>query len=197
MIFDSISLNMSKQSLRKQALNARAALSENDFQNASQQIADNFFKSTDLSKINVIHTFLPVLSRKEPNTWLIINEIRATHPAIKISIPKISGAALKNYFFEGVDQLEVNSFGISEPKQGIETANQEIDLVLVPLLAADTKGNRLGYGKGFYDRFLVNCRNDCLKCGLSLFKPIDTIPTEPHDIQLNQLITPRGIISFR
>ena len=188
---------MSKQALRKRALEARTALTDSDFQIRSQQIADNFFKSTDLSKVKVIHTFLPVLSRKEPNTWLILNEIRNTHPAIRISIPKISGTALKNYFFEGANQLEVNSFGISEPKQGIETACQEIDLVLVPLLAADLKGNRIGYGKGFYDRFLTDCRKDCIKCGLSLFEPIDHIPAEAHDIQLNQLITPHGIISFR
>jgi 5-formyltetrahydrofolate cyclo-ligase len=188
---------MNKQALRKQALDARAALSEADFQNRSQQIANHFLESVDLSAIRVLHTFLPVIAKKEPDTWLIINRIKSIYPAIQISIPKISGDHVKNYFLEGDGQLEVNKFGISEPTFGEETSDEAIDIVLVPLLAADIKGNRIGYGKGYYDRFLGACTKDCLKIGLSLFDPIDHIPAEAHDIPLDQLITPQGIISFR
>lgn len=188
---------MNKQALRKQALDARTALPEADFQKRSQQIANHFFDSIDLSAIKVLHTYLPVISKKEPDTWQIINRIKSINPAIRISIPKISGDLVKNYFLEGADQLEINKFGISEPAFGEETNDEAIDIVLVPLLAADIKGNRIGYGKGYYDRFLSACRKDCVKIGLSLFDPIDHIPAEAHDIPLDKLITPQGIISFR
>ncbi|MGC4022748.1 MAG: 5-formyltetrahydrofolate cyclo-ligase, partial [Cyclobacteriaceae bacterium] len=77
------------------------------------------------------------------------------------------------------------------------TPAEKIDIVIVPLLAFDAAGNRVGYGKGFYDQFLKTCRKDCKKIGLSLFEASqDLISNEEHDVKLDYAITPKGVTSF-
>ena len=94
--------------------------------------------------------------------------------------------------------IKVNTYGIPEPEGNqFEVSPKDIDVVFVPLLAIDKNGNRVGYGKGFYDRFLSQCRPDIVKVGVSLFEPTDLeIPKDPSDVSMNQLVTPSGIISF-
>ena len=73
----------------------------------------------------------------------------------------------------------------------------EIDLVIVPLLCFDKKGNRVGYGKGYYDRFLKQCRKDCIKIGFSYFDPIDQVEDiNKFDVKLDYGITPDAIYQF-
>lgn len=72
-----------------------------------------------------------------------------------------------------------------------------LDAVLVPLIAFDARGFRVGYGKGFYDRFLKTCRADCLKIGLSLFPPVEKIAdTADFDVKLDACATPEKIWRF-
>lgn len=93
--------------------------------------------------------------------------------------------------------LEENAWGIVEPVEGERIAESALDLVLIPLLVADGKGNRVGYGKGFYDRFLVQCRPDCVKIGISYFDPIEKIDdVDAFDIPLDMLVTPKKIYRF-
>lgn len=188
---------MNKAELRKQALLERAALSEGQYESGSRAICEHFFFAFDLSFIRVVHLFLPLTSRKEPDIWPLIDRIRREFPHIRIAIPRISGDQLKSFFFEGLHQLKKNSLGIDEPSQGVEVPIEKIDLILIPLLLADHNGNRLGYGKGYYDRFLKNCRPEALRVGISLLKPINQIPTDSHDISLTHLITPEGVIRFK
>ena len=86
--------------------------------------------------------------------------------------------------------------GIPEPKSGVQVPVKKIDVVITPLLLADRRGNRLGYGKGYYDRFFSGCRPDCLKVGISLLDPVDELPAEAHDIRLDRLISPGEVLSF-
>ena len=104
---------------------------------------------------------------------------------------------LENIFFEGLHQLQVNSWGIQEPKHGVLTPVEKIDLVIVPLVVADESGHRVGYGQGYYDRFLKTCRPDCKKIGLSFFPCVGPISDiDIHDVPLSSCITPREVISF-
>ena len=73
---------------------------------------------------------------------------------------------------------------------------KKLDVIFVPLLAYDEKGNRIGYGKGFYDRFLANCKPDTLFVGLSFFPPEKNISVEETDVPLHYCITPEKILSF-
>lgn len=97
---------------------------------------------------------------------------------------------LINYYFESKDQVSENQWHIPEPVFGELTPTDDIDVVVVPLLVFDKTGHRLGYGKGFYDRFLSTCRPDCKKIGLSFFEPTESIPFEKTDVALTCAITP-------
>ncbi|HEU5292851.1 MAG TPA: 5-formyltetrahydrofolate cyclo-ligase [Cyclobacteriaceae bacterium] len=186
---------MTKQELRKLYLEKRQSLSEADYGQRNFQLYQNFFSGIDLSFIKVMHVFLPIISKREVDTWLIIDRIRREFPHIRISIPKVNSkkGELENFYFEGLHQLETNDWGIQEPKQGIPTESEKIDLVLVPLLAFDLQGHRVGYGKGYYDKFLATCNSRCIKCGISLFEPEQEISgTTSTDIPLDHCITPAG-----
>lgn len=139
-----------------------------------------------------------MVHNREPDTWLIIERLRREFPHIRLSIPRINpkNDVLENFYFEGLHQLEENNWGIKQPKQGTPTEGAKIDMVLVPLLAFDKRGHRVGYGKGYYDRFLTTCRPECLKIGLSLFPPLEKIPDEAQDIALDGCVTPEGVLQF-
>lgn len=191
---------MTKQALRKIYIQKRKALSEAEYGQLNFQLYQNFFLNFDLSFVRVLHTFLPILSKREVDTWLIIDRIRREFPNIRISIPKVNSqtGVFDSYYFEGLHQLVTNEWGIQEPKQGIPTEPEKVDMVLIPLLAYDKKGHRVGYGKGFYDKFLSTCRPDCKKTGLSLFEAEERITDANNlDTPMDQCVTPHRVIKFR
>jgi 5-formyltetrahydrofolate cyclo-ligase len=189
---------MTKDQVRKLYLQKRLGLSEAELQLMNKRLTDTFFASVDLSAINVLHTFLPIEKQKEVNTWLIIERVRKEFPHIRISVPRINNqsSTIENFYFEGAHQLEKNTWGIMEPKQGIPTPNEKIDTVLVPLLSFDKKGNRVGYGRGFYDKFLAVI--DCKKIGLSFFAPVKEIEgMGPHDVPIDAAVTSEGFFKLK
>lgn len=188
---------MTKEQSRKLYLQKRLGLSDAEFQRLSKRLTDNFFSSLDLSSIKVLHTFLPIEKQKEINTWMIIDRIRREHPQIRLSVPKINNqtSTIESFYFEDANQLEKNTWGIMEPKQGIPTPTDKIDAVLVPLLAFDRKGNRVGYGRGFYDKFLSNI--SCRKIGLSFFPPVQSIEgMSAQDVPIDVAVTPEGVFNL-
>src|SRR5690606_13586233 len=109
----------------------------------------------------------------------------------------LQSTAMDHYLWEKDHLLEFNKWGIEEPQGGQAILSHQLDAVIIPLLAFDQKGNRIGYGKGFYDRFLSACRPDCLKVGLSFFDPVNDIAdAEPTDIPLDYCITAKETIAF-
>lgn len=176
------------------------ALSETEYAQLNFQLYQHFFATIDLSFIKVLHTFLPIHSKKEPDTWLIIDRIQREFPHIRISIPRVNNQKeeLENFYFEGLHQLSTTEWGIQEPKQGIPTESEKIDLVLVPLLAFDERGHRIGYGKGYYDKFLQHLKASALKLGVSFFPPEKTLPEiSTSDISLTHVITPLNLYNFK
>mgnify|MGYP000903897036 CR=1 FL=1 len=189
---------MTKKELRALYLQKRLSLSESELADLNQKICNSFFKHIDLSNVKTLHTFLSLAKKREPNTWLMIDELKKSFPSIRISIPKINAdGVMENYYFESLDQLKDGAFGILEPMNGQLTPSKDIDLVIVPLLVFDKQGHRVGYGKGHYDRFLKTCRPDCRKIGISLFTPEEKIgDTFEGDEPLNAVVTPEGKYKF-
>ncbi len=189
---------MTKEELRKLYSAERKQLSASERASFNLKLAHHFFSSIDLSQIKVIHTYLPILKNNEPDTWTIIERIQREFPQIRISVPRIvNDQIFENFYFEGPHQLQTSAWGIQEPKQGIKTPAAEIDMVLVPLLVIDRRGHRVGYGKGYYDRFLKTCNKDCKTIGLSFFKPVELIAdTIDSDVTLNSCIEPSGMHYF-
>ena len=189
---------MTKKELRKLHLEKRRGLSEGDCAALNLKLYSIFFSSIDLSFIKVLHTYLPIEHNREPDTWMIIDRVRREFPHVRISLPRVGpGDELENIYFEGQHQLQTSSWRIPEPKQGVPTPDEKIDLVIVPLLAVDKVGHRVGYGRGFYDRLLKRLRPDCQKIGLSLFPAVDRIEDiDEYDETLNQCVTPTGMMQF-
>lgn len=186
---------MTKAEVRKLAETRRKALSDERVVIYSQQLLA-LFSSFDLSSVKTIHIFLPITEKKEPDTFLFIDWLVSNHPEIKIIVPKadFDTALMTNYVYCGKDGLVKNLYNILEPEKG-ELHTGDVDLVLIPMLAFDLRGYRVGYGKGFYDRFLQGI--ETLKVGLSFFDPVDGIDdVNAHDVRLDSCITPDRIYRF-
>jgi 5-formyltetrahydrofolate cyclo-ligase len=190
---------MTKAELRKYYLQKRASLSEAEYLQLNHQLTENFFASVELGFINILHTFIPIEKNREPNTWLIIDRIRREFPGVRLVVPRVNPQTgeLENFFFEGLHQLKLNAWSILEPKQGIPAESTKIDMAFVPLLAFDLNGNRVGYGKGFYDKFLSQVNPACKMVGLSLFPAVEKIDDiMPFDVPLHSCITPQQSYRF-
>lgn len=142
------------------------------------------------------HIFLPIVNKIEVDTSFILSILQGKDK--NILLPKVDGEnTLKHFLLTDNTKLAANKWGIPEPIDGIEIEASKIDVVFVPLLAFDKKGNRVGYGKGFYDTFLSSCKENVLKIGLSFFEAEDSITDiSSEDISLDYCVTPAKTYSF-
>ncbi len=190
---------MTKAELRKFFLNERLSLTDAELNQYNREICENFFSQLNLQDVKVLHSFIPMENTKEPDTWKIINRVKSEFPTIRISIPKINVQTIEieNFFFEGPQQLKTNAWGIPEPEYGTPTKSEEIDMVLVPMIIADQYGHRVGYGKGFYDKFLATCKPACIPVGLCFYEPIARIDDiNDLDVPLKYCATPTKVHRF-
>ncbi|RAU84093.1 5-formyltetrahydrofolate cyclo-ligase [Pontibacter arcticus] len=187
---------MQKAELRKLMLQQRRALPKEEVQLRSQQLATQFFRNFELKVGQTVHIFLPIIKNNEVNTWLIIDELRLQHPGVRVAVPvtDVAQNILTHHHLTDEAVLVDNLWGIPEPQNAQIILAPEVDMVLIPLLAFDEAGHRVGYGKGFYDRFLADCRPNVLKVGLSLVPPVEAIAdTNPFDVPLDAVVMPDGI----
>lgn len=143
--------------------------------------------------------FWPLIDRNEPNSFLLTDFLRFRNPALELCYPVIEPASrqMEAHLVTDDTRFALNAWGIAEPADGEPVAADTLQLVLVPLLAFDLHGQRLGYGGGFYDRFLPRCDSGCVFLGISQFAPVNAVPG-PHeyDIPLHACITPEMIYEF-
>lgn len=187
-----------KQQLRKTYLAKRMDLSPEAYAAANAELLTRF-QQISFDLVQCISMFLPMLERREPDTFLLIDWLKQNHPAIKLAFPKSNFAESSMEHFSDDADLEIdsNDYGIPEPIAGNTIDHLEIDMVIVPLLAFDERGYRVGYGKGFYDRFMAQCKPGTQFIGLSFFEPVDTIEDiDQYDIRLHQCVTPQQIWKF-
>jgi 5-formyltetrahydrofolate cyclo-ligase len=188
---------MDKNKLRQLYLDKRRSLSRPAVDQLSEQLTEQFFRHIPLAAVQTLHLFLPIQKNNEPDTWKIIHRLRLEHPSIRIVVPKINGSDTLDHYELDEATLGTNTLGIPEPEAGKRRQAAEIDLVIVPLVIADKSGHRVGYGKGYYDRFLVQCPASCVKVGLSFFPPVSRIPgIEAHDHPLDWLVLPEDVIRY-
>jgi len=183
---------MKKKEIREKYKKLRSELSSADVEKISQQILNNLLTEFDLNK-KKLSVFIPIAKFNEVNTWLIIDKVKAD-----FYLPVIDeNDQLKQIHYEGKHQLKQTPWGIHEPQFGNEISTSELDIVLVPLLTIDKTGNRVGYGKGYYDKFLASCNNNCVFIGLYQFDEIEVIDDlNESDIPLHYCVTPTHIIKF-
>lgn len=189
---------MTKKALRNIYKEKRKSLSPKDITIMNDLILI-YFQKISLPFLSCVHTYLPSEKLGEADTFPIVKFLEFINPGIKIVVPKIDIESGDMHHYHLDDDMEMmdNLFGIAEPTSGNKVIAMEIDLVLVPLLAFDENGYRVGYGKGYYDRFLRSCRPDVLKIGLSFFEAEEEISDiNQFDIPLNYCVTPQRIYQF-
>lgn len=190
---------MKKNELRKIYLEKRKRLSSETLQKGSFRISERFFQKFNLNQIRFLHLFLPIKKFNEIDTSPIFEKIWQNFPQIQILIPKVDFQTqeIKHLKFNRDTKLIKNIWQIDEAENSEDIEDQKIDMVLVPLLCFDKKGFRIGYGKGFYDKFLEKCRSDCRKIGLSFFPPLEKISdTDKFDVRLDFCLTPDDFFTF-
>jgi len=182
---------MKKQQLRAIYKQKRQDLSLSETHKLQENIYHQVF-DLDISHIKTVHIFLTLARFKEIDTNPIISYLRSKNKKIVVSKTDFKANTLKHYYLEKDTEIELNKYGIPEPKNAKQVLEKELDLVFVPLLISDKNNYRVGYGKGFYDRFLVNCRKDCKIIGLNFFKPIIKIDDfNEFDIPLDLVLYPK------
>jgi len=186
-----------KDLIRKKYSDLRTKLDSEDFHFISDKICNQVIHHIQKSKPKTIHCFLPIESKLELNTLPIINY--CLHNGIKVVVPvsDFKTGTLKSAIYNEETALGKGQYDIPEPKNPVWVDQNEIDIVITPLLAFDLKGFRVGYGKGFYDKFFASFNKEVSKIGLSLFDPIPEIEnTDKYDIPLNFCITASKTYTF-
>lgn len=189
---------MQKKDLRSRYKNLRNALTEDALINASLSIANRALQLPEaLWAFDFYHLFLPIAEHKEVDTSFLLSVLQGRDK--NVVLPKVNNEnELIHFLLTDNTRLHKNKWNIPEPIDGIEIKPSQLDVIFIPLLAFDFKGNRIGYGKGFYDRFLAQCRPESKKIGLSLFEAESKeFEVEATDVPLDYCITPNQIYSFK
>lgn len=180
--------SFSKKGLRTFFLDVRKKMSEKQVERKSSDIINRILHSAEFSEAENIHTYVAIKDKNEVDTIPFIKECFIRNKSV--AVPKIVGDGLMEHILlSSLDDLELNHWGVPEPGEGQNIPVKKIDLVIVPMIAGDRFKNRLGYGKGFYDRFLLNC--PAVKMGLLFDCQMydKKLPVESFDIPLDILIT--------
>lgn len=183
-----------KKELRIRLNRERKALSREDILTKSEKIYENWLAHFSLKEVNYLHVFQPIKKRNEIETSFFTDFARKRHGHVKIIVPVVNPYSehLTHVELANDIKMEINHWGIPEPKMPFKKVSpMQMDMVLVPMLGFDMEGNRLGYGKGYYDRFLNLVPAKCLKIGLCLEqgKVENGLPAEAHDVALDYIVT--------
>jgi len=185
---------MQKEQLRLDFKKQRSLLSSNLIEEYSIKVANRLIQ-LPIWQFSFYHVFLSITKNKEFDTEPILSILQGKDK--HVVVPKVYQGDLKHYLLADNTVLRTSTFGIPEPEAGIEIPETQLDVVFVPLLAFDVKGNRVGYGGGYYDRFLKKCRPDVIKIGLSFFDAIEQIEdVNENDIPLTYCVTPEKVYEF-
>lgn len=187
---------MNKNELRKKYKDLRKELTEEEIVSKSIQIANQLLKLSVWEK-TYYHLFLSIKNQKEIDTEQVLHILFARSKEVVVSKSDFETNTLSHFLLTENTKLKINKYGIPEPENGLPVPENMLDVVFVPLLSFDKKGNRVGYGKGFYDSFLKKCKPDTLKIGLSFFNSEEIITgIYEGDIPLNYCVTPTKIYKF-
>ena len=188
---------MKKDLIRKTYLKKRQELNSSIFQEESAKLIK---KTLDLIKSynpKCVHCFIPINTKYEIDTLPIIRYCWKNNINVVVPISNFEDATLKTAEFGPKTKTKQTKNNIIEPIDPVWQKTEAINLVITPLLAFDSKGYRVGYGKGFYDRFFASLNKDVKRIGVSLFKHCKNIENiNKQDIPLTHCVTPNKTYSF-
>ncbi|MGH1518998.1 5-formyltetrahydrofolate cyclo-ligase [Chryseobacterium sp. JK1] len=186
---------MLKAELRKIYTQKRKALSVDEAFLLSEKIFSNFLSYFQPQEGDKVHVFIPIKKFKEIDTQIFIHYFLTQK--IRVFVPKIvENHLISIEVFENTE-YEVNSWGILEPVSNEDSGENAFQYVITPLLYCDMRGNRVGYGKGFYDSLFQNVPLETKKIGVNYFDPDEYVDDVwENDIPLDYLVTPVEVLSF-
>ncbi len=188
---------MNKKLLRVEYISKRIALSDEEFNQRNSLIVTKFLQEFWALEVNVVHSYLPILSKREVNTWPVIEWFRDKGSTVVVPKTNFRNSKMEHFVLDSDTILVENNWGIKEPAEGEKIQPFQIDAVIAPLLIFDVAGQRVGYGKGFYDRFFSECDEEVIKIGLCLFPPVELIDDlDQYDFPLDYVITPDQVYQF-
>lgn len=187
------SITTFRDTLRKEALQRRNDLAEHLHFAFSHLIRNKVLELASESEVSVVHCYLSF--RSEVETLSLVRAMESC--SIQVIAPVViqEGDVLKMEHYELSKILTSGLYGVPEPERNIRTDINSIEMVIVPIVAYDGTGTRLGYGKGFYDRFLAQIDPSVKRIGLAFsVQEVDEIPRLAHDQQLDMIVTETGIV---
>jgi len=190
-----MSIQTEKEALRNECRTFRKQLSQQAYEAKSAAISENLSNFFEKTQHNIVHTFLPVTKRHEPDINPFLNRTPDIDIVLMVPITTVDGMDLEHVWYLPGEELKLSEYDISIPVKEREADPSSAEIVIVPMLAGDLRGYRLGYGKGFYDRFLATIRIPAI--GICYSEELyDSIPYEMHDQTLDWIITDRDIVKI-
>lgn len=168
-------------------------MDEDEYHAASGAITERLKNTPEYKDADIVHCYVSMNKRREADTHSLIKAMLAGKK--KVVVPKVNpdSGTLSHFELNSFDELSRNSWGVLEPRNGEEVPPDVLELVVVPMVGGDEQGNRIGYGKGFYDRFLTGIK--CPLIGLCFEECIaDRVPVEDFDVPLDKIVTERRVI---
>jgi 5-formyltetrahydrofolate cyclo-ligase len=185
-----------KPEAREFGRKVRAGLSAEARVDWSRRIVVRCREELDWGAWRRVHVFLPIGAQGEVDTWPLVGWLWYAHPELEVYVPRLVEGRMEHVRIDRETQFRTNALGIPEPMSGeVLGPGVAVDAVLTPLLAFDERGHRVGYGGGFYDRFLAG-QPRALKVGLAYEACLvrEGIMTEAHDVRLDVVVTERRVV---
>lgn len=186
--------NKAKEEIRGNLRSSRKGIPQSIFLQYSKTIIDHFYDQEEYQNANTIHCYVSMNERREVNTQPLIREMLSNNKGVVVPVTQFEDQSLQHIKLNAFSDLETNKWGVLEPRRGEEYQTSDIDLVIVPMVGGDEHAHRIGYGGGFYDRFLQNIRvrtiGFCFEQNI-----VSSLPTEPFDVPLDKIITEERIIN--
>jgi 5-formyltetrahydrofolate cyclo-ligase len=182
-----------KKDIRIRHLQRRATFSDEEYLQRSHTICEHLRSLTKDWELHYVHVFLPIIGRKEPDIYSFIQHLIRVGVTVVVPIAQVHTREMKHAIIDQYTEFDVGAWGEPVPKKPQYVTRNHYDLLLVPMLAVDHDGYRLGYGKGYYDAFLKIvsgttigvCYDD--EC-------VEHLPIEVHDQPVSFIVTEHNTI---
>ncbi|MFO7845732.1 MAG: 5-formyltetrahydrofolate cyclo-ligase [Balneolaceae bacterium] len=189
-----VNLKENKKQIRNHNLEIRSSLTSREYMEASADIHKLLTTTDAFAGATIIHTYASMEKNREVNTFPLMNAI--LRAGKKLVVPKINtDGTLNHQVIHSTGQLKLNSWGVPEPADGKPLDPAKIQLIIVPMVASDYLKNRIGYGKGFYDRFLKGLNAQRVGLCFSFNLSWSTLPAESFDQKMDFIVTEKQIIN--
>jgi 5-formyltetrahydrofolate cyclo-ligase len=190
---------MNKESIRELFIAKRKFLKRSEKESIDESLLSLFkvFLQSKNIELYIIHIYLPIVRMNEVNTWKILDYLFENHTNFKVYTSVVEADHLLHKEITKETVYGVDKWGIPIPNVKEQTIIKDPLMVIVPLLACDLNGYRVGYGKGFYDKFLNSCKPGSFFIGLSQFEPLESFNQDPWDVPLDVIISPSKIYDIK